>query len=181
MPATAQATGGAGMTTVIESWRTVPNWPHYEVSDRGRVRSVDRTVPSKTGVPMRLKGQLLSQRGPSKNRHHYAVALHSDGRRRDVLVHRLVLETFVGPCPPGLEGCHADDDPANNVLSNLRWDTRGANQRDSVRNRHHGNSRKTHCPKRHRYDLVIARGDGRTYRACSICRRNARRSSTGRA
>lgn len=167
------------MTTAqIESWRSVPGWPHYEVSDQGRVRSVGRTVPSKTpGVPMRLKGQLLSQRGPSKNRHHYAVALHSDGERRDALVHRLVLEAFVGPCPDGMEACHWDDDPANNQLANLRWDTRRSNQHDSVRNIHHGNTRKTHCPKRHRYDLALSRTDGRTYRGCSQCRRIAREAS----
>ena len=39
------------------------------------------------------------------------------------LVHRLVLFTFVGPCPLGMECCHADGTRTNNFLKNLRWDT----------------------------------------------------------
>jgi hypothetical protein len=51
-----------------------------------------------------------------------------------VSVHLLVLEAFVGPRPPGLEGCHANDIKADNRLVNLRWDTRKSNTRDKVRN-----------------------------------------------
>jgi hypothetical protein len=54
-------------------------------------------------------------------------------------VHRLVLEAFVGPCPPGMECCHNDGNPLNNRLDNLRWDTRRSNQLD--RNRHGTGSR----------------------------------------
>jgi hypothetical protein len=49
------------------------------------------------------------------------------------LVHHLVLEAFVGSRPPGTECCHNDDDPANNRLSNLRWDTHLANMGDMKR------------------------------------------------
>lgn len=48
-------------------------------------------------------------------------------------VPRLVLTAFVGPCPPGMECCHADGNPANNNLSNLRWDTRKGNCADKHR------------------------------------------------
>ena len=49
-------------------------------------------------------------------------------------VSRLVLETFVGPCPDGMECCHQDDDRSNNRLGNLRWDTHANNVRDGYRN-----------------------------------------------
>lgn len=55
------------------------------------------------------------------------------------LVHRLVLEAFVGPCPAGMEGCHNNGCPSDNRLQNLRWDTRLANNADKIR---HGTSRK---------------------------------------
>jgi hypothetical protein len=42
-------------------------------------------------------------------------------------VHRLILETFVGPCPEGHETLHLDDNPRNNRLENLRWGTRKEN------------------------------------------------------
>jgi len=48
-------------------------------------------------------------------------------------VHRLVLETFVGPCPHGLVCCHNDGDPTNNCLENLRWGTYQSNSEDKLR------------------------------------------------
>lgn len=48
-------------------------------------------------------------------------------------VHRLVLEAFIGPCPPGMEACHNDGNPRNNALSNLRWDTSENNSADKIR------------------------------------------------
>jgi hypothetical protein len=48
-------------------------------------------------------------------------------------IHRLVLEAFVGPCPPGMECLHVDGDRENNRVSNLRWGTRRENQADRVR------------------------------------------------
>ena len=62
---------------------------------------------------------------------HKQVTLQPDRRR--VLVHRLVLETFVGPCPEGMECCHIDGDASNNWLHNLRWDTRKANAGDRIK------------------------------------------------
>ena len=43
---------------------------------------------------------------------------------------RLVLESFVGPCPVGMECCHNDGDRQNNSITNLRWDTRQENIKD---------------------------------------------------
>ena len=44
----------------------------------------------------------------------------------------LVLEAFVGPCPPDMECCHNDSNCLNNSISNLRWDTHKNNIRDAV-------------------------------------------------
>lgn len=48
-------------------------------------------------------------------------------------VHRLVMYTFVGPCPEGQEVRHLDGDPSNNNLSNLAYGTRKQNMQDAVR------------------------------------------------
>lgn len=58
-------------------------------------------------------------------------------------VHHLVLRTFVGPCPEGMQCCHEDGNPSNNKLNNLRWDTPKANADD--RKRHE----RTSCGERH--------------------------------
>ena len=46
------------------------------------------------------------------------------------LVHRLVLSAFVGAPAEGMHGCHNDSNPSNNMLDNLRWDTRSGNMSD---------------------------------------------------
>jgi hypothetical protein len=64
---------------------------------------------------------------------YYIIKLHrGDKSYRSASIHLLVLETFMGPCPEGLQGCHNDGDKANNRLRNLRRDTPLANSHDRV-------------------------------------------------
>jgi len=113
----------AGLTQ-FEVWRSVVGFAGYFVSCLGRVCGVDRIISGKI-----RHGQLL-QPGTNLSGHKYAVL----GRGNHKLVHMLVLESFVGPCPVGHEGLHFDDVPAHNWLSNLRWGTRSDNLHDAVRN-----------------------------------------------
>lgn len=61
-------------------------------------------------------------------------------------VHRLVLEAFIGPCPPGTVACHGNGN-GNSRLCNLRWDTFCGNMADQyihgtrVRGEHHPQAR----------------------------------------
>lgn len=55
------------------------------------------------------------------------------GRSKHFAVHRLVLETFVGPCPDRMEGCHSDGVRTNNYIDNLRWDYPSENAKDKIR------------------------------------------------
>lgn len=104
-----------------ETWRAVPIAPGYDVSDRGRVRSA-RRGRHRLLVATKDKGG------------YHRVALYIDGVRQYHAVHRLVLLAFVGPCPPGLEGRHLDDDPDNNTRSNVCWGTRLDNVADRRKN-----------------------------------------------
>lgn len=47
-------------------------------------------------------------------------------------IHRLVLESFVGPCPPGMECRHLNGNPSDNRLINLAWGTKEENAHDKV-------------------------------------------------
>jgi DNA-binding XRE family transcriptional regulator len=51
-----------------------------------------------------------------------------------VLVHVLVLEAFVGPCPEGYEARHLDGSRDNNNLRNLAWGTLSDNRIDALEN-----------------------------------------------
>lgn len=108
-------------------WAAVPEFAGlYEVSTDGHVRSLKRRT--KTGI---LGGRTLR---PSKAANGYfRVTLSSDGRSARFLLHRLVLTTFVGPCPAGHECRHLDGNKANCSLSNLAWGTRSDNAKDRVR------------------------------------------------
>lgn len=117
-----------------EEWRPVVGWEGlYEVSSLGRVRSLDRWVEKlwngKTAYRQFYRGGMMRlQLHPAD---YFMVGIHPGGSR---LVHHLVLEAFVGPCPPGQEACHANDDGFDNRLTNLRWDSHAANCKDRTRN-----------------------------------------------
>lgn len=154
----------------------------YEVSDCGRVRSLDRMRPY-GGSSRYVAGVLLTQKTHPSG--HKMVGLSKHGSVFTAKVHRLVLEAFVGPCPVGMETCHWDDNPANNRLENLRWDTSKANKLDMVRNGGNHNANKTHCPKDHPLsgdNLVVSKlSKGiRECRTCSIAKARAQTVSRRR-
>lgn len=163
------------MTALSEEWRPVVGWENlYEVSDHGRVRSLDRLVVRKTGAQVMVEGRILiPQRTVTDAR--LCVTLSANGLKRGVPIHRAVLEAFVGPRPDGMEGCHFNDDKNDNRLVNLRWDTHSANMKDRVRNGGNPHSNKTHCSAGHEYDLAntYRRKCGR--RACRACQRELMR------
>lgn len=155
-----------------EEWRPVVGYEGiYEVSDHGRVRSLDREIEYRDGRTRRHRGLILS---PDRHRNgRLQVCLYLGGKGRQRMVHRLVLEAFVGPCPHEMDGCHWDDDPDNNHLSNLRWASRSDNMLDKVRNGNHNEARKTHCPRGHEYteaNTYIGRQThGGVHRKCRTC------------
>jgi hypothetical protein len=99
--------------------------PGYRVGDDGSVWScvIGGCKPRVGDTWHRLKPY------PGPKGHLYVtVGLHD---RR--YVHHLVLEAFVGPCPPGLECRHFPDrDPANNRLENIHWGTPEENAADKI-------------------------------------------------
>jgi len=132
----------------LERWSPISRHEdYYEVSTRGEIRSLDRTVMRSNGIPLRLRGQSLTP--VVRPTGHLRLALQRAGVKLQRFVHQIVLETFGGPCPQGLECCHNDGNPAHNCLSNLRWDTRSANRFDMVQHGSHPNARKLTCKRDH--------------------------------
>ena len=142
----------------------------YEVSSHSAVRRVDRLT--KTGKL--IKGRVLKVRPLPNGRPR--VNLSKNGKIVDAYPYRLALEAFVGPCPPGMEALHWDDDRSNNAISNLRWGTRTDNMRDMSRNGN-GNAGLTECPSGHPYDEenTYYYPTGRQHRLCRTCQRERSR------
>ena len=156
-----------------ENWKPVVGYEGlYEVSDQGRVRSLDRVVPHARSGVMKRKGKILKQ-SPINQDGYLAIGLHRNGHQKKRMVHRLVLMAFVGPCPEGMEGCHNNGVNTDNRLENLRWDTPKENSEDIKRHgRNYWLNRDT-CSKGHKYtEETTAYEPARpTKRVCKVCQR----------
>ena len=141
-------------------------------------------VSRKDGIRYLKRGKVFH---PTPNKDgHLQVKLVDDnkGARRGFFVHRLVLLAFIGPCPSGMEGLHADDMPSNNTLSNLRWGTREQNHEDRKRNGRVPALLKTYCLRGHPLsgDNLTRAGLRIGRRGCAECNRmHARREIGSRA
>ena len=82
----------------------------YFVSNLGRIRN------NETGTIRVLN--------PTGRGGHRQVTLRRKGRVYGLLIHRLVLEAFIGNCPKNMECRNLDGTSANNHLSISCWGTR---------------------------------------------------------
>ncbi len=122
----------------MEEWRPTHH-PNYDVSNLGRVRS-----RAPRGGDMKRGGnqnpQILRLLRPGIASHGYpTVAI---GHGNTCSVHVLVATAFLGPCPPGQEVRHKDDNRQNPRADNLEYGTRTQNILDSVQRGRWHRSRK---------------------------------------
>lgn len=160
-----------------EQWKPIPDWEGlYEVSDQGRVRSLDREVAGRNRygeITRTLRGRVL--KAPPNSDGYLMVSLCRDGSPVSRKVHVLVAVAFLGERPEGMDVCHNNGNPADNRLLNLRYDTRAENITDAVRHGTHNNGRagRTHCPKNHPLSLpnLVPSSLKRGERGCLACNR----------
>jgi hypothetical protein len=107
-------------------WKAVPGFEGlYEVSDRGRVRSL-WTRNARVNRPRKTPRILACTRSGTG---YPEVDLRKTANKRSrYKVHALVLMTFVGPRPSGFHAAHLNGKRDDNRLSNLRWTTVEENQ-----------------------------------------------------
>jgi len=110
-----------------------PIFTNYAVTKDGRVWSKPRL--DKLGRP---KGGLWLRPFPDRRGYLY-VTIWNNNQSIPKRIHNLVLETYRGNRPLGMEGCHNDGNKNNNKVSNLRWATHQENEQDKIE---HGTSGK---------------------------------------
>lgn len=115
---------------VLEKWLPIKGYEGlYEVSDKGRIRSIDRIVICRNGTLKPVKGKI---RKICQCTNGYCfVTLSKCGTIKDKLVHRLVMDTFVGNSENEVN--HKDGNKTNNRLENLEYVTHSDNQKHSYR------------------------------------------------
>ncbi len=117
-----------------EIWKDIPSYEgKYQASTLGRIKSLERTIHSSNQVSsfdITIKARIL-QPGKRDKCGHLSVVLNNP--RKSFSVHQLVMLVFVGAPPSGCCVLHNNGNPADNRLSNLRYDTQSENIIDVFR------------------------------------------------
>lgn len=108
--------------------KNIPGFPGYWIDVDGNVWS-----SWKTGNHKIKHGNIKKMTPRNAGNNYRKVTLCKEGNQASFYIHHLVLNAFVGPCPEGMEACHNNGDSTNNILKNLRWDTKKSNERDKVK------------------------------------------------
>lgn len=110
-----------------EIWKDILGYEGlYQISNYGRIKRMHRDKKHRCGL-FRILRQKINQNG------YHCIGLYKNKKRKDFLIHRLVLRAFIGQCPKKMESCHNDGNPGNNFIKNLRYDTRSNNALDRTK------------------------------------------------
>ena len=153
---------------MTELWKDAPGFDGYEVSNLGRVRRVSTGKCLKPSI------------GKGKNAYPRVFPC-VNGRDKGALVHVLMMEAFVGPCPAGYEVNHKNGIKTDLAFDNLEYVT---SQQNNIHALLTGLRKPrpilTHCPRGHLKDginrtRVLVDGSVSFYPRCRVCNRDSAR------
>lgn len=104
-----------------EIWKDIDGYEQlYQVSNLGRVRSLERLVTTNKGNGgfKKIKSKI---REPQNRNGYKVVALFRDGKRTSFYIHRLVAESFILNHSNFPMVNHKDEKRENNTVENLEW------------------------------------------------------------
>lgn len=103
-----------------EIWKPIAGYKNsYEVSSKGRVRSLARVIYRKNGRKQFIKEKLITPADNGKG--YYRVRLAKNGKNTAYAVHRLVASSFIPNPKEFPEINHKDENKSNNFVENLEW------------------------------------------------------------
>lgn len=133
-----------------EIWKDIAGYEgYYQVSNLGRVKSLNRTIILSTGHKITVREKILAQSKDDKGYLHVNLNLHG---RKTIRVHKLVALAFVPNLNNYKEINHKDEDKTNNRADNIEWCSRLYNCNYGSRNEKISKSRKgktglqSNCP-----------------------------------
>lgn len=134
-----------------EIWKPIEGFEgHYEVSNTGKIKSLERQRITKGGgvtiVHERLLKQKISKFG------YCEVSLLKNAKHKTFKVHRLVAFAFIPNPENKPEINHKDGNKLNNSASNLEWNTPLENKRHAYANGLNGGEHIAHRKSVNQYD-----------------------------
>ena len=115
-----------------EVWKDVKGYEgYYQVSNLGRVKSLERVIPHSRFGTQKLKEKILTEQ---INKGYAQVTLSKDGEQKKPLVSRMVAIAFIPNPDNKPEVNHIDEDKLNNHVHNLEWVTPKENSNHGTRN-----------------------------------------------
>lgn len=117
-----------------EVYKTIKGYEYYEVSNKGNVRSIDRTLTRADGRERFYPGQEMKLQYDSISGRPMVRLYNSELKKAKTFkVHRLVALTFLGERPEGMDIRHLDGVVTNNNVENLCYGTKSSNQIDIMK------------------------------------------------
>lgn len=114
-----------------ETWRSVPDYEGiYEISNLGRIKSLDRSCTDKRGRKYFLYGKLMKQKTTSFN--YQTISLSKTSKSKDFFIHKLVALAFIPNPENKKEVNHINGIKSDNTVFNLEWCTRSENNRHAI-------------------------------------------------
>ena len=115
----------------LEVWKDIEDYPNYQVSNFGNVKSKERYTKQRNGMSLR-KEKLLK---PQKDKKGYMqVILYNENGYKHFKVHTLVATYFVPNLGEKPQVNHLDGNKENNHYSNLEWCTDLENKHHAIEN-----------------------------------------------
>jgi hypothetical protein len=116
---------------MVEEWRDIKN-SDYQISNFGKIRSVDHVTIRKNGNPLPIKGRIIKQCLDTAGYYRYRFSI--NGKQQTKKIHRLVAEYFCkGKTKKRNHVNHIDGNPKNNRFTNLEWCTNKENIHHAIR------------------------------------------------
>jgi len=110
-------------------WKDIPGYEgKYQANAKGEIKNLSRMVRGKTRTGswfLRKVPDHILKSGQYCKNGHVSVVLGKGTNGKPV--HQLVMLTFVGPAPSGMEVRHINGNPKDNRLENLQYGSRTEN------------------------------------------------------
>lgn len=117
---------------VTEIWKDIIDFPNYQISNLGRVKSKERIVNALYNSKKRNRERILKLF--TNNRGYKVVTLYNhNGKSNPIFVHRLVAKSFINNPNKHNIINHINADKGDNRVDNLEWCTQSHNIKEAYR------------------------------------------------